>query len=167
MTAKWKAFKVVNYIQFIFAIIFIGFLFVGIVNNIGEEGLVWGLFFMALFYTPIIANCLINLFIIRKYFSDLILTPKIKRIQNIVTFFYVLDILALIFLFISEISDNMAYSTFSGYEKSWLLCLLLLFCIWLMSLFILPIQLQIGNTLRKNNNKKIKNLIDSIGEEKQ
>lgn len=163
MTAKWKIFKVVNYIQFIVAIIFLGLLFIGFLDNDGDEGTYWALFFLALFYIPIIVNCLINLFIIRKHFPNVSLTSKIKRIQNIVTFFYILDILGLLLLFISEISDNISIST---YEKSAKLGLLLLLLILLMSLFILPLQFQLENLLRKNSSKKIKSLIDSIGEEK-
>src|SRR5262245_46758523 len=106
MRLEWKIFRLINYFQFIACIIILCSLLAKVIDQrMDISG--WGaVAIMILFFSSVIFNSLLNLHILRKYFPDTLLPRKILRLQNICTFFFSIDILAMLFIVISETSDD-------------------------------------------------------------
>ena len=162
MPLKWKIFKAVNYFQFVSCIIVLGLSISQFKNPDNSTNGYLAMLAVLIFFLSLILNSLLNLYIIRKFFPDTPLSKKIVRLQNISTFFFSLVILGLLFLFIGEFSDNFP----NDYDRATTIILVFLFLVLVTSVFIWPVQLQLEAFLRRNNNKKIRNLINTIGEEK-
>jgi hypothetical protein len=160
MPTKWKIFKAVNYFQFISCLVVLGLAISQFTNADNEASGYLGLLAVCVFFLSLILNSLLNLYILRKFFPDTPLPKKIIRLQNISTFFFSLVILGLLFLFISEFTDDIP----NNYHRSMVITLVFLFLILVTSVFIWPVQLQLEAVLRRNSNKKIKSLINEIGE---
>jgi uncharacterized membrane protein len=164
LTPKWKIFRALNYCQFIIAIFFYGLSLNWFFEN-GSSGTDYLLvLLLTLIFMTFILNSFLNLYIIRKFFPDELMPKKIIRFQNITTFFFTLGILALLIAVIAIASDGL---TLKDANRRTLIFFIFLLFIALSSMIIWLFQLQLESLLRKNNFRKIKDMIYSIGREEK
>lgn len=162
LPVKWKAFKFLCYLQFsISAIAYpIAVIFLLDDGNINEDFL--GFLLVTIYFLTVLLNSILNLHILKRYFPNNLLIKKIRRAQNVGSFFLAIIILLLFIFLIGEISNNFP---FINYDRPAKLYVCYSIFVLITSLYIWPLQLQIESYLRIRNSKKIKELITSIGNE--
>jgi hypothetical protein len=161
LSLKWKLFLISNY--FLLTLILFSILG-GIFSLVGAKEEIkgfWAIILYLIIFILVALVCILNIYVINRYFPDTPLSEKIRKIvrNSRIVMILATVLLGLIFAaFISIIFDS------TKLEDWWSIMGLIFFGIlFLFCLYITILQYQIPRYLNKRSTGVISKLIDSIG----
>jgi hypothetical protein len=160
LTTKWKIFRVLNYLQFILAIVLYSLLLLFFLEGNWNSSDTWVFLGITVVFLSLIFNSFLNIYILWRFFPSELIPQKTRRYHNFLSFFYTVDTLGLLLIFISTIGDFIRAE-----DKGW--SFYVFTGIFIFFVFSSPViwynQLIMDSYLKKIYNKKMKSLISSIG----
>jgi len=160
---KWKVFRVLNYLQLIFAIGVIGLIIYS--SSITRRGLDDGSAFTYLFIASFIlmaASAILNIYITNRNFPDKPLASYTNTLHYFFLLFGIIINISLFILLIIGVRDTYNNEYVPG--SVWFV-LSIFILIWLINFWVIINQFQVKPFIRKNYQSNFSSLIDSIGKE--
>lgn len=160
MTPKWKIFIGLNLLSAIPTLGIGVMLFVNLGDAPRGEAVYNILFGIAA--VILLCNCLLNMIIVQRYYPDTLIPPGFKTFQTVITILSSLLIFALVILCLISIR-GVFWGEYAGSSQREKVSFLIACAYALVLMVTLIIQFQLPGHIRRNNQKKMASLIDSIG----
>jgi hypothetical protein len=161
MQAKWKIFRVANYIQLVLTVLLlgiVGFTYFSVDNSILDWTM---LFFLSL--VIIIVNNGFNLHLLQQYFPDKVL-PEGK--SKMFTILFILFLLVLVAFIIISVSGLIALFSMRGRSgNAGFIGVGIFLFETLLGLYILVIQAGLPLFIERNNRREMQRALDQLGKE--
>ncbi len=163
MTLKWKIFFALNILLALSAFILLILLFVALfsMNYRIEYYLSFAIFIFALSIMPL--NSFLNIFLLQRYYPDKLISKGIKKLYLLLLTLTGIIILGMLIICIYAGAEEFD-SRNADRDANRKIVLLILFIAMIIQIIIFTMQIQLLALIKRNNQKSMHSLIDSIGQ---
>jgi Na+/proline symporter len=161
LTLKWKLFLIINYFQLVvilFCVLGAIASLIGPKNKLQDVVLMIGII---LIFLLVALSCMLNIFIVNRFFPDKPLNHKTRRLLKISR---IALIVFTAFAALITLAGTVAFATESAKQNDFDVVAIIFFgIVFIFCLYITILQFQIPKYLDQQNTGSINQLIDSIG----
>src|SRR5262245_51715526 len=162
MPIKWKIFFALNFILSLPALVCFIFLFINLIDsyNRSSDYAIAALTLISLLV--ITMNGFLNIYILQRFFPDKLVPEGTRRLNtiSIVINGIVAAGILLLCIYAASVEFSGSYET---RDVAGEIALAILFLLWIVQVVVLIMQSQLPGLINRNNGKKMRSMIDSIG----